>query len=171
MTRTARTARITAGTLALGLLVVPLTGCAPEPGTTGSGTLGEGMPDPKDKQESEGDSWPEKNPDEVYEKHQELPADFPAGFVIPEGAVIDNAGSSGLGKWFVVLRAADASTADALWAQIIEAGAFAASDETTNAEGGIVATLTSTELEVAGMTIPEPSGEVLLTYDITSRVL
>lgn len=167
----ARNIRISAALLAISVLVAPLTGCAPEPGTSGSGSIGEGLPDPKDKQEPEGNSWPEKNPDEVYEKQQELPADFPAGFVIPEGALIDNVGSSGAGKWFIVLRAEDVAAADALWTQIVQSGAFTVSDETTNAEGGVVATLTSTELDVAGMTIPDPAGEVLLTYDITVAVL
>lgn len=160
-----RTIRAAAGVLALGLLVGPLAGCAPEPGTV--------RPDGTDlteKVEPEGGSWPEANPDEVFEKSQELPADFPAEFVIPEGAVIDDAGSRAVGSWFVVLRASDAAVASALWDGVVAGGGFAVADETETGDGGRAATLTSATLSVAAVTLPSEDGGVLLSYDITSVV-
>lgn len=155
--------RATAAVLALGLLLAPLSGCAPEPGTVN--------PDGRDlteKVEPEGGSWQEENPDEVFDKQVELPADFPAAFVLPEGAVIDDAGLRGVDSWFVVLRAEDQPAADALWDAVVSSGGFTVSDETETGDGGRAATLTGTGLEVAAVTLPTDSAGVLLSYDLTA---
>lgn len=160
MTRNLRTA---AAALALGLLIAPLAGCAPEPGSV--------RPDGTDlteKVEPEGESWPEENPEEAFEKTTELPADFPAEFVIPASAVIDDAGSRGFGTWFVVLSAADAAAASAVWDEIVTSGGFSVSDDAETADGGRAATLTSTALTAAAVTLPGEDGGMLLSYDITS---
>lgn len=157
--------RAIASALAIGLLVAPLAACAPEPGAAQSQQ--EKTTDPSKKQEPEGGSWPEKNPDEVYEKHTEIPADFPAEFVVPQGADIDDAGARGGGVWYLVLRATDAADADALWNDVIAEGSFTASDELTTAEGGRAATLTGATLRITAMTLPQSDGSVLVSYDIT----
>ncbi len=160
-----RSQRLAAGVLALGLLVLPLSACAEEPGATGTGD-----PVPTEKQEPEGGSWPAENPDEVFEKSQDIPDDFPEAFVIPEGAVIDDVGSRGYGTWYLVLRAEDQATIDSLWESIVSTGEFAVSDEASTAEGGRMATLESGALSVSAITIPDEDGSVLMSYDITSTV-
>lgn len=160
-----RSTRITASVLALGLLVLPLAACAPEPG---EGTQSD--PVPTEKQEPEGGSWPEENPDEVFEKQQDIPEDFPESFVIPDGAVVDDVGSRGYGTWYLVLRATDQAAADELWDEVIAAGAFEVSDEAETVEGGVSATLSTGALSVTAMTLPDSDDTVLLSYDITSTV-
>lgn len=145
------------------LLVAPLVGCAPEPGTPGSE---EQIP----KHEPDNNSWNEENPDEAYEKTTTLPDGFPAEFVIPEGAKIDDAGSRGDGSWFLVLRAADRNSADQLWSEVIEAGSFAESDTVETSEGGTQATLVSGALDVTALRLPENDGAELLSYEIAARV-
>lgn len=155
--------RSTAGVLALGLLLAPLAGCAPEPGTVNP----EGG-DLTEKVEPEGGSWQEENPDEAFEKQAELPADFPDGFVLPEGAVIDDAGTRGVDSWFVVLRAEDQSAADALWDAVVSGGGFTVSDETATGDGGRSASLTAPGLQVTALTLPSDSGGMLLSYDLSA---
>lgn len=163
MIRTSRTA--TAAALALSLLLLPLAGCAPEPGSSGTGD-----PIPTEKQPPEGGSWPEENPDEVFEKHQDIPDDFPEGFIIPEGAAIDDVGSRGYGTWYLVLRADTEVSASALWDEVIAGGAFTVSEESTTVEGGKTATLENGELSALAVTMPSDDETVLLSYDITSTV-
>ena len=159
-----------AACLALGLLIAPLAACAPEPGSSDPGNSKPGTQTPGEKEEPEGGSWPEKNPDEVFEKHTELPADFPSSFTIPEGAKIDDAGTRGVGVWYLVLRAGSTADADALWAGIVESNGFAVSDEFTTAEKGRAATLRGAVLSVTALTIPQSDGTVLISYDITRLV-
>lgn len=154
----------------MGVLIAPLTACAPEPVPSAPGEssgTSTSTPKPGDKKEPEGDSWPEKNPDEVYEKHTEIPADFPAGFAIPAGAEVDDTGSRGAGTWFLVLRATDAAAAATLWDSVIGSSGFAVSDEFETAEKGHAATLSAATLTASAMTIPQSDGSVLLSYDIT----
>ena len=155
-----------AGVIALGLLIAPLTGCAPEPGTV--------SPDGSDlteKVEPEGGSWAEENPDEVYAKDTQLPEGFPAGFVLPEGSVIDDAGSRGYGSWYVVLRAADAEAAETLWDAIVSEGGFTVSDDAATGDGGRSATLTTAAMTVQAVTMPAEDGDgTLLSYDLTEVV-
>lgn len=163
MTRNIRTA---AGALALGFLLLPLVGCAPEPGSV--------RPDGTDlteKHEPEGGSWSEPNPEEAYEKGQELPADFPVAFVVPEGAVIDDIGSRGYGTWYVVFRTDEATQAAALWDEVIRAGSFTVSEEVETGDGGRAATLTSPELSVSAVTMADEAQATLLSYDITAVVM
>ncbi|MFC5338245.1 hypothetical protein [Leucobacter denitrificans] len=161
----AQSPRITAGVLALGLLVLPLTACAEEPGAVGTGD-----PVPTEKQEPEGGSWPAENPDEVFEKSQEIPEDFPAEFVIPEGATIDDVGSRGFGTWYLVLRAEDQEASDAIWESIVTNSGFTVTDDAETVEGGRMATLESGALSASAMTIPGEDGSVLMSYDITAAV-
>lgn len=161
-----RTRRLLTATIAACLCVVPLVGCAPEPGTV--------APDGKpltEKQEPDGESWPEKAPDEAFEKHQEVPADFPAAFVIPEGATIHDVGARGAGVWFLVLRAGDATAGDSLWSAVIDAGGFTASEGEAPVEGGKSASLTSATLAVDATMFPDGDNGVLLSYDITQTVM
>ncbi|MCS3428364.1 hypothetical protein [Leucobacter aridicollis] len=159
------TPRLAAGAIALGLAATLLAGCAPEPDTV--------SPDGRDlteKVEPEGGSWAEPNPEEAYEKSAELPDDFPADFVVPEGAVVDDAGSRGFGSWYVVLRAPDQDTANTLWDAVVTGSGFAASDEAETGDGGRTATLVSPALEVTAVTMSGDDGAVLLSYDITQVV-
>ena len=155
--------RAAAAAIALTLLALPLAGCAPEPGSV--------RPDGsslEEKHEPDGESWPEKNPDEAYEKQQELPADFPAAFVVPEGAAVDDAGSRAPGSWYLVLRADSAEAADALWDEVVSAGSFEARDAEGSGDARS-ATLVGGGLEVAALTLPGEDGAVLLSYDITAE--
>lgn len=157
--------RAATGVLALGLTVTLLAGCAPEPGTV--------SPDGRDlteKVEPEGGSWPEANPDEAYEKSQELPEGFPAAFVVPEGAIVDDAGSRDAWTWYLVLRADSPAAADALWDAVVTGSAFTVSDEVGTGDGGRAATLTSPELSVSAVTMPGEGDTVLVSYDITQGV-
>ncbi len=160
-----KTNRLGAGAAALGLAAVLLAGCAPEPGTV--------APDGRDlteKVEPEGGSWTEPNPEEAYEKSAELPDGFPEGFVVPEGAVVDDAGSRDFGSWYVVLRAADKAAADTLWDSVVSGSGFSASDEAATGDGGRTATLVSPALEVTAVTMAGDDGAILLSYDITEVV-
>lgn len=160
-----RNLRGAASLLALGLLVAPLAGCAPEPGSVNpDGT------DLTEKVEPEGGSWQEENPDEAFAKSAELPEDFPSGFAIPDSATIDDAGSRGHGSWFVVLRVPDAAAAATVWDEVVTSGGFTVSDDEETGDGGRSATLTSSELVVAAVTLQGEGDERLLSYDITSFV-
>lgn len=163
MNRTSRSA--TGAALALSLLLLPLAGCAPEPGPAGTGE-----PVPTEKQPPEGDSWPEENPDEVFEKHQDIPDDFPESFLIPEGTSIDDVGSRGYGTWYLVLRADTENAASTLWDEVVAGGDFTVSEESTTVEGGKTATLANGQLSVLAVTMPSDDDSVLLSYDITSTV-
>lgn len=157
--------RAATGALTLALAVTLLAGCAPEPGTVN--------PDGRDlteKVEPEGGSWPEANPEEAYEKSQELPEGFPAAFVVPEGATVDDAGSRDGGTWYLVLRADSSDAADGLWDAVVTGSGFAVSDEVETGDGGRAATLTSAELAVSAVTMPGEGDAVLLSYDITQGV-
>lgn len=155
--------RLLGAALITGLIVVPLSGCAPEPGDAQPGG---GKPSLTEKQEPEGESWPEKAPAEAYEKQVEVPADFPAEFVIPEGAVVDNVGVRDTGTWFLVLRAEDETAGNALWESVIQAAGFTSNEGPEPIEGGKTATLSSPALEVEATMFPEGS-QMLLSYDIT----
>lgn len=147
-----------------------LVGCAPEPGSSEAPDTDSGIvsPDPAEKQEPEGGSWPEENPPEVFEKNQDMPDDFPETFVVPGDAVVDDSGTRGYGVWFLVLRAEDEAAAHALWDAIVAGSGFAVSDESETTEGGRAATLTSDALAVQALTMPDADGSVLLSYDITA---
>ena len=167
--------RIAATGLASATLLFGLTACAPEPGETG--TTGQEAKERMEQEESGkgGDagtgSWPEENPEDVSDKHTDLPETFPGeAFPIPEGATIDDTGERAEGQWFVVLRAADAAAADALWNEVVAGGGFAVADETETAEGGRAATLTTPGYSVGALTFPQEDGSVLLSYDIMQTV-
>lgn len=166
--RSAKQAAATA--LVCGLFVGSLVGCAPEPGVNDVDDTDSGIvsPDPAEKQEPEGGSWPEENPPEVFEKKQDIPDDFPETFVVPVDAVVDDAGTRGYGVWFLVLRAEDEAAANALWDAIVTDSGFVVSDESETTEGGRAATLTSDALAVQALTMPDADGSVLLSYDITA---
>lgn len=163
--------RTTAALSGLALLLLPLTGCAPEPGEVGApeGTVGE-MPNSNEKQEPEGGSWPEENPPEVFEKSTELPENFPAEFVTPSDAVIEDAGARGPDTWFVVYRAADTEGSEAIWSSVISENGFTVSDEAETPEGGKAATLSGETLQVTAMTLPQSDGTVQLSYDIMNTL-
>ncbi|WP_125099218.1 hypothetical protein [Leucobacter chromiireducens] len=156
------------------LIALPLTACAPEPGTDTGGTIPESVAGAggKDSESKPGagdseSSWSEQDVPEDLPKSTTLPESFPsAQFAIPDGAVIDDAGSRSDTSWFVVLRAADAATADTLWAGIISANGFAEADSAETAEGGMSAQLTGEGVSALGLTIPQDDGQVLISYDI-----
>lgn len=161
----ARGPRVCAVALATLLVVTPLVGCAPEPGAETPGVT----PELTDKPQPDGNSWPEKAPDEAFDKHQEVPADFPETFVIPDGAVIDNVGSGANGTWFLVLRAESLDAGESLWNTVVEASGFTVTDGPEPSEGGRTAELESPTLGVSATMFP-PEGEdyVLLSYDIAT---
>lgn len=150
-----------AGAAAAALLIaLSLTACAPEPE--------EAEFHGKNPIESGEAEYPEPPP-EAFDKNIELPESFPAAFPLPEGLVIDDTGEAEPGRWFIVFTAADQASADASWQSVIEAGGFTVSDSVETTEGGVSATLSSSELAVIGTTIPNTEdGTVLLSYDISA---
>lgn len=179
--------RVTAP-IGVGLLLLgALTACAPEPGAggsdAGSGTSGapgtsetdapaqgsgqKGSADKGSGEQGSG-SWPEDDAGMDAPKQTALPVSFPVDrFIIPKGAVIDDAGERSDGEWFVVLRAPDQPSADATWDAVLSASGFAVVDPETGEDGGVSAELTSQTLEVSALTLPQPDGTVLLSYDIS----
>lgn len=148
-----------AGALGLALLL-GLTGCAPEP-VAGQG----GKESDVSRQES---SWSDPIDDLDAEQRQtELRADFPtAEFPVPPDATIYDTGSRVPGTWFLVLSAEDETIAAALWDEVIRSGAYTVADETPTPEGGRSATLANGAFRAVAVTIPQPDGAVLLSYDI-----
>ena len=146
------------------LLVISLAACAPEPGTEAGST-------DKDSQTVN----PETNlgdgavPDEAFQT--ELPESFPReAFALPDGAVIENTGERGTGKWFLVLRASDEPEAERLWDAVIAQNDFTLEDSGEAVEGGRYGTLSSASLTVQALTIPQQDGSVQLSYDLTSTI-
>ncbi|MBL3700322.1 hypothetical protein [Leucobacter luti] len=164
---------LTAGSILIGAtLVGTLTACAPEPGasvgTEAPTASGHG---PEEKPEGgSGESWTEQDSPDDFAKESELPASFPKDqFVFPESAVIDDTGARSDTEWFIVFRAADQASADVLWESIVSASGFARSDEVTEPDGGgRSAELRSQTLAVSALTIPQPDGTILLSYDVTA---
>jgi len=146
-----------------GILAASLVACAPEP-MAGSHVKGQDIPEDER-------SWSQiDDQDDPSLKSTELPEGFPeADFVLPEDAVIDDAGARGDRAWFVVLKAADTESANAWWDQVIHAGGFVVRDEETGDDGSLSATLASNQLTVAALSIPREDGSVLLSYDITQE--
>lgn len=169
------------------LLLGTLTACAPEPSaggsSSGSGASGapetsktdapaQGSGEKGSGEKGSGDqgsgSWPEDDAGMDAPKQTALPVSFPVDrFIIPEGAVIDDAGERSDGEWFVVLRAPDQPSANAIWEAIVSAGGFTVVDPATGEDGGVSADLTSQTLEVSALTLPQADGAVLLSYDIS----
>lgn len=154
-------------TLALvtaGILALTISACAPEPEDVA------GAPDKggETQKGEESRSWQAEVPDEAELHNTELPSSFPSEFVIPEGAVISDTGEREEGVWFLVLEADNASAASELWQRVIGDGGFTVSDEGETPEGGVSAMLSSASLEVQALTMPQPDGTVLLSYDIAS---
>lgn len=176
--RSARLSIRVAATAGALVLAAGLAACAPEPGTAGGTgganggngeTGGSGQTSEGQKGNADGTgSWQEPNKPEVAEKQVELPASFPKDqFVIPEGAKVDDTGERSEGQWYLVLHAADAQAAAALWDQVVAGGSFTASNEAKTGDGGRSATLSSPELTVDALTLPQQDGSVLLSYDIS----
>lgn len=141
------------------LLVVGATACAPEP-VAGS------VNKESEKTTSPETTWGSGDGAEE-ELSTTLPESFPSDlFQLPANAVIFNAGERNPEQWFLVLKAADADSAETLWNTIIETNSFATADEIETSEGGLAATLTQGPLTVQAMTIPGADGTVLLSYDI-----
>lgn len=154
-----------AGAACAAALLLPLASCAAEPDDTGAGaTRTEGASDAKG---GEGGSWTQQDDGAASEKHVELPESFPEAFAVPEGAVVDDTGARSGTEWFLVLRAADAAAADALWEDVIAEGGFTVSDEDETAEGGRIASLRNAALSVEALTLPQEDGSVLLSYDLS----
>lgn len=156
-----RTHRI-AAPAAVALLLLGLVACAPEDTVV----AGQGGKDGSPTQSES--SWAEPEDDVSAERRQtELPAGFPSGeFVLPESAVIYDAGEREDGSWFVVLSADDAAEATGLWDEVIASGGFSVSDAASTSEGGESATLTNATLAVLALTMPQSDGSVLLSYDL-----
>ncbi|WP_162903700.1 hypothetical protein [Leucobacter sp. wl10] len=186
--RTARGASIGAALTLTTALALGLAGCAPDagpgpandsgsktPSTTkdpaadpDGGSKGSGAADGKPGASDE-ESWPERDPEGGTPKQTEIPPSFPSGsFAMPPGAVIDDAGERSSTRWFVVLRAGDAAAADAQWQAVIDANGFAVADTAETPEGGVSARLSSAGLTVDALTLPQPDGSVLLSYDLSA---
>lgn len=171
-----RPLRLVAAGLAAAGLVFGLAACAPEPGETG--TTGQEAKERMEQQAEEGKgadtgtgSWPEENPEDVSDKHTEIPESFPRdAFLIPEGAEIDDTGERGDGQWFIVFRAADAGASATLWDRVVAEGGFQVSEEAETSEGGRSATLTTPGYSVGALTFPQEDGSVLVSYDILKTV-
>lgn len=157
--------RVTAA-VAIPALLLGLAACAPEP-VAGSRDKGSEVGEDGDG------SWGVKtDEDDSALKSAELPEDFPRdAFVVPEGAVIDDAGKRGA-QWYLVLRAPDEETAEAWWDEVVSGSGFAVRDESDTDDGGFSATLAGGALEVTAVRLPaQKDGSVLLSYDISSVVV
>ncbi|MFV0435134.1 MAG: hypothetical protein ACK5LO_14320 [Leucobacter sp.] len=151
---------------AAALLVFGLVSCAPEPEEI-AGANGKSSATEKGS-ETASDSPEPEVPDDTFEKRTDLPASFPSEFFpIPEDAVIDDTGQRE-DSWFVVISAPDQTTADTYWNRIIADGHFAVADLSESDIGDRTATLTSPDLEVAAVMMPQTDGTILLNYDIES---
>lgn len=146
-------ATVAAGAIALSAL----TACAPEPEIA--------APDDLTTQTEEETAWPDL--EQETPKVTELPADFPEAFPVPADAEIYDAGSRDAATWFVVLKAADVQSAEALWSQVIADGNFEVTEAAETVEGGTSAILTSDKASVSAMTLPREDGTVLMNYDIS----
>ncbi|MGJ0204513.1 hypothetical protein [Leucobacter sp. gxy201] len=156
--------RSVAASLAAVLVAFSLAACAPEPGSAPDGSEFHGK-NPIEQGEAE---HPEP-PEEAFEKRTEIPESFPAAFPLIDGLTVDDTGEREPGVWFIVFEARDQAGADAAWQAVIEQGGFTVGETADTTEGGIAATLTSAELSVIAVTMPEPDGgPVFLNYDITS---
>ncbi|QBE47539.1 hypothetical protein [Leucobacter triazinivorans] len=156
--------------LAVGLLL-SAAACAPEPGPTGVPGTGDdksldGAPGAGSAESGE-ESWPEREPEGGTPKHTEVPASFPSDdFITGPDATVDDVGERTPDSWFLVLRAETAEDADARWQTVIDASGFTVVDEHTTADGGVSARFTNERLIVDALTLPQPDGGVLLSYDI-----
>lgn len=134
--------------------------CSPEPGSEAGRT-------DKDAETVNPETQWGNNRTPDYEQSQTLPESFPSNvFAFPDDLVIVDAGERGEQQWYLVLRSSDLERANAAWAQIISSNGFVVSDESTNVEGGPVATLAGGPLSVSAQHIPQSDGSVLLSYDI-----
>src|SRR5690606_28358479 len=96
-----------------------------------------------------------------------LPESVPStAFIIPSGATVYNAGEKGPDTWFVVLSADSVTAAQLMWDSIIAESDFELVDTVETTEGGTSATLHNTQLSVQAVTIPQPDGTVLLSFDV-----
>lgn len=152
------------------MIAFGLVSCAPEP-NAGIPDEVAGAPE-KGAEDDNQTGWGEtSDPTDPGLKSHELPEGFPADvFVLPEGAVIDDAGDRG-GVWFVVLRAADAEQADQWWTEIVQASGMSVNDEHENENGEFSAALLAPTIAVNALRVPQADGSVLLSYDITPQIL
>ncbi|UOR03108.1 hypothetical protein MUN77_07380 [Leucobacter allii] len=171
-----REARWLAGACAA-LLLLPLAACAPEPDAGAPRTSdpsdaasaggAAGAADGDAEKGGTGGSWQEQTDEEQLERNVELPESFPSeAFAVPEGATVWETGARGADEWFLVLRAADAATAEAWWQSVIDASGFVVGASGTTPEGGRTASLASDGLTAEALLLPEADGSVLLSYDI-----
>ena len=145
-------------------LLVALAGCAPEAGNDEI-PRGEGG---FTSEADQGESWPERMPEEEAPKNTEPPESFPLeSSLIPEGAVIDDVGERAPGEWFVVMSANDTAAASQLLDSIIASGEYVVTDEGATSEGERYATLEGQGLIVDALILASADGEpALLSLDI-----
>ncbi|CAG7618030.1 hypothetical protein ACFPZL_08580 [Leucobacter soli] len=158
--------------LAVPVLALTLSACAPEPGSVSWDENGSGPTATDEGKQITGDDesgWGGANDQEDPElKHAELPDGFPsADFPLPEDAVLDDAGARDPGTWFVVLRAADASQADDWWDRIVSDGSFTVRKAEKTDDGGRSAILVGPDLHASALTLAQDDGSVLLSYDLS----
>lgn len=145
---------------AVGALLLGLSACAPEP-SDAAGSVDKETQTTSPETEWGGQDVPEED------LQTTLPASFPKDlFALPSGAKIYNTGERGSEQWYLVLEAADAAAAAALWEEIIARNEFSVSDEVETTEGGAAAVLTTNVLTVQALTIPQANGSVLVNYDL-----
>lgn len=178
--------KLLAGGVAVGL-VVTLSACAPEPqdgdarnpdtplisvrdsaapfGDEGRQLDGESTETiPKDEGILDG-----RQPVEL-EKSEELPSDFPLGAApIPDSALVDDAGTRGEGRWFVVLRTDSISAANGLLAEIVSGGQFSEVTSDTQEDGGVLADYESTTLKVNALTFVDSEGRALVNLEVAQK--
>ena len=150
--------------LSAAILAMSVAGCAPEPAQIA------GQPEKGAENTDTGSSWSQPTGDiDAEAKTTELPETFPREqFPIPTQAVIDDAGARSDSAWFVVLRAADTTEAAVFWSEIVALGGFAESDTSETPEGGRAGVLTSANLSVVAVTIPQDDGAVLMSFDVSA---
>ncbi|MFD5600651.1 hypothetical protein ACFWHR_11430 [Leucobacter sp. NPDC058333] len=172
-------ARLSAGAAVAAAILVLFTGCAPEPGSSGSDAgTDASVSAPADTKGANADSdsaadatgsWQQQGDPAESSKSHELPASFPSdAFVLPPDAPIDDAGERATGEWYLVLSVPNAEAAKTLWQSIIDSSGFTESDRSTTDDGGVSANLNSDALSVVALQIPQPDGSVLVSFDIAT---
>lgn len=178
--------RLLASGVAVGL-VIALSACAPEPedgdarsaDTPLISVRDSAVPFGDEGRQLEGESTETLPKDEgildgrqpvELEKSEELPSDFPlAAAPIPDSAIVDDAGTRGEGRWFVVLRTDSITAANDLLAEVVAGGELLEVTAETQEDGGVLADYESSTLIVNALTFMDSEGRALVNLEVTQK--
>ncbi|WP_336659379.1 hypothetical protein [Leucobacter sp. USHLN153] len=100
-------------------------------------------------------------------KSAEVPESFPSDrFVIPSGAVVDDAGERSETEWFIVFRAPDRATGDSVWQAVAAQSGLVAESSEAGDDGSVSTAYRGNGLVADALLIPQDDGTVLLSYDL-----